>query len=45
MIYFDNSATTPVLPKAADEAKRYMTEVYYNPAAAYSLHFRWVGEV
>ncbi|MBQ2518303.1 MAG: aminotransferase class V-fold PLP-dependent enzyme, partial [Clostridia bacterium] len=36
MIYFDNSATTPVLPKAADEAKRYMTEVYYNPAAAYS---------
>lgn len=35
-IYFDNSATTAVLPAAAEAAMRYMTEAYYNPAAAYS---------
>ena len=36
MIYFDNSATTAVLPAAADIARKYMTEAYWNPAAAYS---------
>ncbi len=36
MIYFDNSATTQVLPAAAEAAKRYMLEAYWNPAAAYS---------
>ncbi len=36
MIYFDNSATTKVLPEAAEAARRYMVEAYYNPAAAYS---------
>lgn len=36
MIYFDNSATTAVLPEAADAARRYMTERYFNPAAAYA---------
>lgn len=36
MIYFDNSATTVVLPSAAQAAARYMTEVFYNPSAAYS---------
>lgn len=36
MIYFDNSATTVCLPAAAETAKRYMLEQYYNPAAAYS---------
>lgn len=36
MIYFDNSATTPVCPEAANTALRYMTEQFYNPAAAYS---------
>ena len=34
MIYFDNSATTRVLPEAADRALRSMTEGYFNPAAA-----------
>ncbi len=36
MIYFDNSATTIVLPEAADTAIKYMREQYFNPAAAYS---------
>ena len=36
MIYFDNSATTAVLPKAAETAQSYMTREYFNPAAAYS---------
>ncbi|MDD6045463.1 MAG: cysteine desulfurase family protein [Clostridia bacterium] len=36
MIYLDNSATTPTLPAAADRARRYMTEEFFNPAAAYS---------
>lgn len=36
MIYFDNSATTAVLPEAAEAAKKYMCDMYYNPAAAYS---------
>lgn len=35
-IYFDNSATTAVLPAAAETALRYMTDFYFNPAAAYS---------
>ncbi|MEA4914619.1 MAG: cysteine desulfurase family protein [Christensenella sp.] len=35
MIYLDNSATTRVLPEAADAAFRAMTELYYNPASAY----------
>ena len=36
MIYFDNSATTPVLPEAAEAARRYMQEAYFNPSAAYA---------
>lgn len=36
MIYFDNSATTAVLPQSADIAMKYMCEQFYNPAAAYS---------
>ncbi len=36
MIYFDNSATTVCLPEAARTAMRYMTESYFNPAAAYA---------
>lgn len=36
MIYFDNSATTSVSKEAAAVAMRYMTDVFYNPAAAYS---------
>lgn len=35
MIYLDNSATTRVLPEAADAACRAMTEQYFNPASAY----------
>lgn len=36
MIYFDNSATTKVTSEAAQTALRYMTDSYFNPAAAYS---------
>lgn len=36
MIYFDNSATTAVLPEAAEVALNYMTRQFFNPAAAYS---------
>ena len=36
MIYFDNSATTVCLPKAAETACAYMLESYFNPAAAYA---------
>jgi len=35
MIYLDNSATTRVLPEAADAAFRAMTEQFYNSASAY----------
>ena len=35
MIYLDNSATTRVLPEAADAAFRAMTEQFYNPSSAY----------
>ncbi|MBO6061206.1 MAG: aminotransferase class V-fold PLP-dependent enzyme, partial [Clostridia bacterium] len=45
MIYFDNSATTPVLPSAAAAAERYMTELYFNPAAAYSPAVRLEKDV
>ncbi len=40
MIYFDNSATTAVLPEAAETARRYMLEQYFNPAAAYGAAVR-----
>ena len=36
MIYFDNSATTKVLPEAAERAVQYMIQDFYNPSAAYS---------
>ena len=36
MIYFDNSATTVCSPEAARAASHYMTENYFNPAAAYA---------
>lgn len=36
MIYLDNSATTRVLPEAADAAYAAMTQNYYNPSAAYA---------
>lgn len=36
MIYLDNSATTRTMGIAAEAAKKYMTEEFFNPAAAYS---------
>ncbi len=36
MIYLDNSATTRTMGAAAEAAKKYMTEEFFNPAAAYS---------
>lgn len=35
MIYLDNSATTQVLPSAAEAAARCMRETFFNPSAAY----------
>lgn len=35
MIYLDNSATTQVLPAAADAAALCMRETFFNPSAAY----------
>lgn len=39
MIYFDNSATTRVLPESAERARLAMTEDYYNPAGAYGAAY------
>ncbi len=36
MIYLDNSATTRTLEAAADAARKYMTEGFFNPAGAYA---------
>ncbi len=36
MIYLDNSATTRTMPEAADAARQYMTEHFFNPAGAYA---------
>ncbi len=36
MIYLDNSATTRVLPQAADAAAYYMREAFFNPSSAYN---------
>lgn len=38
--YLDNSATTPVLPQAAAEATRLMTECWGNPSSLHTLGFR-----
>lgn len=38
--YLDNSATTPVLPQAAAEALRLMTECWGNPSSLHTLGFR-----
>lgn len=40
MIYLDNSATTRTMDVAAEAAKKYMTEEFFNPAAAYSPSVR-----
>ena len=37
MIYFDHAATTRVLPEAAQEAMKTMTEDYGNPSSLYQL--------
>ncbi len=36
MIYLDNSATTRTLAAAAEAARQYMDENFFNPAAAYA---------
>ena len=36
MIYLDNSATTRTLTAAAEAARQYMDENFFNPAAAYA---------
>ncbi len=45
MVYFDNSATTQVLEPVAQRVYRAMTELYYNPAAAYGAAFTVEKEV
>ena len=37
MIYFDNAATTPVVPEAAEAAKTMITQDFGNPSSAHSL--------
>lgn len=39
MIYFDNSATTQVLPESAERALQAMTVDYYNPSGAYGAAY------
>ncbi len=39
MIYFDNSATTCTIQEAAERAFAFMTQDFYNPAAAYSAAY------
>lgn len=36
MIYLDNSATTATLPQAAEAARKYMCEDFFNPSSGYS---------
>ena len=45
MVYFDNSATTQVIEPVAQRVYRAVTELYYNPAAAYSAAFTAEKEV
>lgn len=37
MVYFDNSATTPVRPEAAEAMLKIMTENYGNPSSGHAL--------
>lgn len=39
MIYFDNSATTQVLPESAERTHQAMTVDYFNPAGAYGAAY------
>lgn len=43
--YLDNSATTPVLPEAAEKAAFLMTTEYGNPSSLHTLGFRARQEV
>ncbi|MEL7608587.1 MAG: cysteine desulfurase family protein [Bacillota bacterium] len=36
MIYLDNSATTATLPQAAETARKYMCEDFFNPSSGYA---------
>lgn len=36
MIYWDNNATTPVLPEVVEAMAPYWSEQYFNPSAAYA---------
>ena len=36
-IYFDNSATTPLLPEAREAAVRVLDSVYGNPSSLHSI--------
>ena len=37
MIYFDNAATTRVLPEAAEAVREAMTDAFGNPSSPYRL--------
>lgn len=44
-IYFDHSATTPVLPEVAEAVSRFMTDSWGNPSSLYQTGQRVRGEV
>ena len=37
MIYFDNAATTRVMPEVAEVVQKAMTETFGNPSSPYRL--------
>ena len=45
MIYFDNSATTPVCKEAADKAYYMMTECWGNPSSLHAVGFEAEKEI
>lgn len=43
--YFDNAATTPILPEAAQAALEAMTELWGNPSSQYALGVRAAAQM
>ena len=41
LIYFDNAATTPVLPEVVQEMVPYLGDHYGNPSSQHSFGFKY----